>query len=274
MAVPRLAVLVTAIPALVAGCGGGDKPAAPTAEDQVRAAATRLVTTYDSTVVCDRLVTQRLVDEVFAGDREACRSSNIADPPNPEDGKTKVVDVAVTGPRAAVELRQEGGRVAGAGGHFAFVREAGAWKLDRFEDDYLRSVMVESIDAAGAADTGALTDPPLRRCMRANTETLPMASVRAFIYATMNRDRQKAAKLGNAQVEQCPDELAEYVATTIVDAVAEDRGPAFRRCAKRALRPWLEVLDLSRLVLKGNTSDAGTAALQGLALDVHKRCSK
>jgi hypothetical protein len=242
----------------------------------VRAAAQRVIDTHDPEVLCTELVTAAFVDDVFAGKRQACVRSSLADPST--DGSTdRVVDVAVTGDTASAQLRAEGGKIDGAGGHATFKREGTTWKLDRFEDDYIRSNLTTSIKVAAAAGgTGALSDPALGACMLHNAQTMPAAKARAFLFAALNPNRAQAVKLGNRQIEQCPDELAGYVATRLANGLFRDRGasPAFVRCAKRELRGLLSLTDLASTALRGNTSDAGTAALAGLAQGVEDTCGK
>ena len=275
-----LMVVLLAISAVVAaGCGGGSESertaTTPTAEEQVRAAATRLAATRNGTLVCTRLVTRRVLDDLFEGSAETCAKSTFSDAPE-DGGTTKVLGVAVEpgGTRASVEVRQVGGKGDGLGGHEEFVREGPAWKLDRFELDYLRSVMTTSIAVAGKSKgTGALTEPTLRRCMLAHVETTRPSQLRTFIGASIRKD-PKAEDMAIKLAEKCPDELATYVTNAIVKALVKDgkQSPAFVRCAKRQLRGFLSLTQLAGTALKGNTSDATTAALQGIAMGVRQNC--
>jgi len=274
-----MVVLLTISAAVAAGCGGGSESertaTTPTAEEQVRAAATRLAATRNATVVCTRLVTRRVLDDLFKGSAETCAKSTISEAPT-GGGTTKVLGVAVApgGARASVEVRQVGGEADGLGGHEEFVREGAAWKLDRFELDYLRSVMTTSIAVAGKSKgTGALTEPTLRRCMLAHVETTRPSQLRTFIGAAIRKD-PKAADMANELAEKCPDELATYVTNAIVKALVKSgkSTPGFVRCAKRQLRGFLSLTELAATALKGNTSPATTAALQGIAMGVRQNC--
>lgn len=278
MLASRLAPLAL-LAVLLAGCGGGDDPATTAGtsttagpEQEVQAAAERLLETRDAAVVCAELTTAGFVEEVFGGRRAACSRSAIADAS--EEGEEEVVAVEVDGERAAVELRQAGGPADGAGGHATFVREGETWKLDRFEDDYVRSILGESIVAAGAAGgTGAFTEPSLRDCMVDRVETLPAPAVRRILWATLNPDRDAAYAALNAQLAKCPDELATYVTDQLVEGVFAGKGsPAFLRCARRELRALLSLTDLTELALRGNSSGAGSAAIGGLVLGVQRNC--
>jgi hypothetical protein len=272
-----LIVLLGAAAGLVAGCGGGnDEPSKPlTPKEQVRAAANRLTTTYDSAVVCNRLVTQRLIDDVFEGDRQACRDSSIADPPKPGEGTTKVVDVAVSGPTAKVEMRQAGGVADGAGGHYSFAREGRAWKLDGLEIDYLHSVLVAGMVAAGKdKSAGAFAYPPLRDCLVAHARTLKQTEAETFVYASLRGDQEQAAKAAISLAEKCPDPLGRYVAKEIADALAEhgSTSDAFNRCVRRNVRDLLSLTDLASTALKGTTDDASKAALESVAAASARAC--
>jgi len=277
MSLARRAPLLLALStALVAGCGGDsdepDKPAAPSPQEQVRAAAQNVITERDASVLCRRLVTQAFVEEVFDGDAAACADSELADaPPN---GQQVVGDIQVTGPKASVEIVQRGGDHDGLGGHYAFVREGDAWKLDRFEDDVVRASLVVSAGAAGdAGDSSAFSYPPLRDCVTERFESMPMKQARGFLFAVLNKEPQ-ARKLGNNLLKGCPRELAGYVADRLANGLGEGRSEEYVDCMRREMETLLFVTGLSAKALKGNTNGANTAALSGIALAADKECRK
>jgi hypothetical protein len=259
--------------ALVAGCGGSEKDRVRTAADpetdRVRAAAEALVQLKDPRAACEERVTRRFIDEMFEGSVRSCIKNTVDDAE--QQAQTEVGAIELTGDRARVTLTFTGGRLAGTSGHASFAREAGDWKLDRYDDDMVRAV----IDAAvQSVDGGLVATPAMRTCFAKQTKALSAADVREFFVLSMRGD-PRFRKLGNGLLAKCPDELAEVVADRIVDALeaAGERSPAFRRCARRELRGLLGVTKLGKYALKGNTDWASTAALQGLVLGVNKACS-
>lgn len=149
-----LIALAVALPA----CGGDDGGGTPSAREQVRAAAERVLATSDAELFCTRLVTQRLLDDVFLGERKVC----VKAPANQEedDGPTKsaVTSVDVRGDRATVELRSKAdGEPAGS---HEYARERGRWKLDRFGDAYIDRVFALGLEVAGGGRR------PCPRCAR------------------------------------------------------------------------------------------------------------
>jgi hypothetical protein len=260
--------------ALAAGCGGsgggGGTTAPPTPEEQVRAAAQRVIDATDGTVICARLVTDRFIEETFEGDRQACVETTGKD-----DGASKqqITDVQVRGTQAAVQIRHDGGETDGVTGHVAFVRDGRTWKLDRYESDYLMSIYRVSADlAAQRGDNKALAYAPLRRCMAQRVAEAPEQQMRRFVLGAARHD-PAAMRQANRFLESCPKELSAYVAKTIADSLAQDgHTDAFLNCMRRRMAVYLQATGLAKDALKGNTSDAGTSAIGGVALAVQKQC--
>jgi hypothetical protein len=102
---------------------------------------------------------------------------------------------------------------------------------------------------------------------------MPAASVRKFVEASLRKD-PAASDMVIKQAEKCPDALAGYVANALTNALAkgEKRSDAYLRCMKRGLRNFLSLTELASTALKGNTDDASTAALAGIASGVDKSC--
>jgi hypothetical protein len=261
---------------LAAGCGGGeDAPETtppPSPRQQVQAAAQRLLSERDASVVCRTLVTDAFVQQAFGGDVQACARSEIADAP--QTGKQVVGDVRVTGPQASVEVVQRGGDQDGLGGHYTFVREGRSWKLDDLQDDLVRTLLVLAAGEAGrAGGTGAFTYAPLRACVTKRFRSMPIDDARAFLFAGL-RKADNAKKLGNKLIASCPKQLAGYVADGLADGLAEDHSPAYVDCMRRELTGLLWATGLAKVALKGNTTGAGNAAVQGLALGADRTCAK
>lgn len=263
--------------ALLTGCGGSDDPAPPpppTPQQQVKAAAQKLLDEHDAAVVCRSLVTRGFVQEVFAGDLQACAASDIAKAPT--QGRQVVGDIEVGGRKASVEIVQRGGQHDGISGHYALVRDGRTWKLDAFEDDVIRTSLVLSADAAGKSDGGgAFTYAPLRACATKRMQAMPIDKARAFLFAGL-QGSAKAKKLGNAILTQCPRELAGYVADRLATGINEDgkHSQAWVNCMRRQLTGLLLATGLAKHALSGNTDDVGTSALGGLAIGANRTCAR
>jgi hypothetical protein len=261
-----LTVLAAFVAVLLTSCGdSSDEPASP--REQARQAAVEILRAKDPERLCATLVTDRLLQEVYLGDRGKCIENARSDE---DPGKPRVGNVTVAGRRADVKLSVEGGAGDGVSGTVELARERGGWKLDRFGADYLRSTFDASIDQVS---TGALSLPAMRACMSEQAASMPEPLLRRFIYRAFRGDR-RASQTTIAVAERCPDALATFVAGEIVRVLTEegDASPAFRRCAERKIRTQLRISGLASKVLKHNTSDAGTAALQGLTLGVANAC--
>lgn len=249
------------------GCGGDSEPEATRPEDRLRNDAERVLSTRDAQLACTKLVTQRFIDEVYEGDRDTCVKTQITDPE--ESGKPVIRDVLIDGDRGTVRVTLAGGRGDGLEGELEFVREGGAWKLDRYGADLLRGQFIVAIEQT---QTGALSVPEMRTCMAEQARTMPEPLVRRFIYRASRRD-PKAIDTMLRIAERCPDALAIYVAREIVKALDPGARPAFVRCAERRLRASLSLTKLASRALRGNTDSASRAALSGLALGVQQACA-
>lgn len=280
LALLALLALLAALSVLAAACGGGgDDPEPsepsdpPSAEEEVRTAVVEILAETDGTVVCEQHVTARFLEEVFRGDRERCAEA-AAPEPGEEPDDAEVLTVEVAGEEATVEVAHRGGALDGLEGDLGLVREGEAWKLDRYGDDYLRSVFAKSADAAAdAGGTGAMTYAPLRECMVEQVTGEPAPKMRRFVLASIRED-PTAKKAANDYLAACPKELTGYVTEAITAELSKgDSSPAFVRCVRKAIGGLLYATGLSKEVLKGNVTGASTAALQGLALGAAQQCA-
>ena len=254
-------------------CGGDDpEPAKPaTPEEQVRAAATKVLnsTEADAKAVCTTLVTERLIDEVYKGDRQACIDSPVNDDEEGDPGKPKVDSVTVEGARADVVSSVEGGSGDGTRGTLLFAREGGSWKLDRFGTDYLRSAFAAAIKST---DEGALSLPEMKTCLAAKAKKMRESQLRRFIYQSI-RDDPKVKATTIALAGKCPEPLAKFVAMQIGDALAKDgKKPAYVRCMKEQLAFLLGVTGLADEALKAGDDDLSATALTAVVSGADKNC--
>lgn len=263
---PFLALVLAAAVALVAvACGSESSP-----EDEVREAAVAAASTKDSKRFCRNMVTDHFVEEVFGGDVKACIDSSVVDD-NP--GKPVVSTIALQGEdetRALVAMRVKGGESDGVAGHVRFAKEGDAWKMDRFENDYLRSVFAVGI---GRIDEGAVSTPEMQDCMGKQFDKLSDSELRTFTFTSL-ADPDAGAKQALTLAKRCRLPLAEYAADTFADALAEDddADPAYVECIRKELTTWLELTNITSELLVDDPNFAVLAALEGLAAGARKNC--
>lgn len=265
-----LAGLALALALVLGACGSGSdslEPDPPSAREQVRAVALRVLQTGDPQVGC-RLMTRRYVAETF-GTQAGC----LADDGDDELSGARVEQVVVRGSRATAEVEVPPAdglpRIAGT---LELAREGGAWRVDRSGDDFLRSLLVASAGKPG--DRGLAASAPVRRCMQKQFAAISDQAVRRLTTLASSRDpRLRRATL--RLVGRCPVAVADHVAAELVRALRrEGRSPAFLRCMRRELRTYLAVTGLGTRALRGNASDAGTAAIGGVALAAQNICAR
>lgn len=262
-----LLALVLGLSACGGSSSGPDEPDPPTAQEQVRAAALKLLGASDPQVGCS-VVTRRYVAETY-GTMARC----LADDGDEALRGGRVEAIVMRGERATatVEVPPADG-LARIAGTLELAREGGAWRVDRSGTDFLRSLLVASAGKPG--DRGLAASPPIRACMQKQFAAVSDGAVRRFATLASSRDRglQRATL---RLVERCPAAVADYVAAEIVSALRrEGRPPAFLRCMRRELRTYLMVTGLGPRALRGNASDAGTAAIGGVAVAAQSICTR
>jgi hypothetical protein len=265
---PLLALVLAAALALTAASCGSGSETSP--EDEVREAAVAAVGSKDAKRLCRTMVTDHFVEEVFGGDLKACVTSSIVDD-NP--GKPIVSTIALQGEdetAALVAVRMRGGESGGVAGHVRFAKEGEEWKLDSFENDYLRSVFDVGI---GQIDEGAISTPAMQACMGKQFDKLSDQELRTFTFTSL-ADPAVAEKQVIALAERCRVPLAEYAADTFADALAEedDVKPAYVECIRKELFTWLELTNISGELIVDKPSWAVVAALEGIAEGSIKNC--
>jgi hypothetical protein len=272
---PRaVAVLVVCVLSLC-GCGGGGEPAArkpaptPDPTAQLRAAAEKVLSTQDGYAVCYELASERFIRAVFK-DKDKC--TNLRKVLGP--GDPKAVDVAIAGNTADATMRYENGAVAGEFGTLSFVREGKAWKLDKLDDAFMHSAFEASMQVF---TTGALAVPEVQRCMAARGGKMSDAAVRSYVYQLFRSD-PKAGRTAVKIAEQCPEQLAIYVAEELTDIWRQQgKSEKFLDCAQRELEGLIMLTGVAKYALKGGASDAGgfsSAIFVGLMSGVQKHCRK
>lgn len=122
---------------MVAGCGGDDPPSD---NKQIASVLRRTATATDVKVQCETAVSRRFIQEVY-GNLEHCRSVNEPDQDHDLSTGATIVEMRVDADKATSRMMIVGGALDGVSGRLALVRTNGAWKLDRFGVDFLRSAI-------------------------------------------------------------------------------------------------------------------------------------
>lgn len=165
----RLCLIVTCV--VVVGCGQDDPPSDI---KQIASVLKRATISADVEVQCERTVSRRFVQEVY-GTLEHCRSVN--DPDDVLSTGATIVETRVDADKATTRVAIAGGALDGVSGRVALVRIDGAWKLDRFGADFLRS----AIEHFPAGTSGAVLKQ--RACVARASHNLSTRSLRPAVTA-------------------------------------------------------------------------------------------
>jgi hypothetical protein len=271
-----LSALLAVLAGVLVACGGADDkgggapPATgpPSPEQDARRAAQTILDGNDARTLCTRLVTRRLLSDMYKGDRQRC----IAEPVNDhgtDAGTTKITGVTVDGATASVAVTTVGGEADGAAGTLELVREGNAWKLDALGADYLRAAFLIAI---GQVHTGAIGHPAMRACFAKQARTMSEPRLRRVMSQGARDDPAVRGTL-IAMAEKCPEALHAYIAQTLGDAIEKDGfRPAFVRCFKRELENFLPLVPISGELLMEDPDGITRAALAGLMTGIRKIC--
>ena len=270
----RILICLFAAAFVLSSCGGETDPA-----DQVTEVADKISQAEpedEIREVCEELLTPAFLEEVYRGSVAKCE----AKPPNDEEedenaGQAEVESVEVDGSKASARMAVVGGKAKGIEGTWTFAEADGKWRLDRLEDDFLRASLTKS---TAVVDGGALSYEPLRKCMGKQFEALPSAELRKLMFQIMRGDEEKGMKSVLEVSDSCPGQLAGYVANELATKVIGEQGgtPAQVRCARKNLKPLLQLTGLSSMAISASidsgSSSAVPAALAGLIGGAMKDC--
>lgn len=169
----RLCLIVTCV--VVVGCGQDDRPSDI---KQIASVLKRAAISADVEVGCETTVSRRFVQEVY-GTLEHCRSVNDPDADDYLPTGVTVVKSRVDADKATTRMTIVGGTLDGVSGRVALVRIDGAWKLDRFGADFLRS----AIEHFPAGTNGAVVKQ--RACVARASHNLSTRSLRRAVNALL-----------------------------------------------------------------------------------------
>lgn len=252
----------------LAACGDSG----PSTEEEVRAAATRAIEAADPKPFCRHLVSAGYVKRIYDGDVQKCITSEGSVPE--DSGKARVTAIALDPKgetRATVAIAVEGGSLDGSSGHVEMVEEGDAWKLDDYQDDYLRSAFLAAIQTV---DEGAISTGAMKACFTRQVKTLDAATIRKLNFASDSDEQEALNKELKKLAENCPHALADYGAKTLTEGLAEKRSPAFARCIRKDLFFLLDITNLAPELLTEHPSFAAEAALDGIVESAKEHCEK
>lgn len=263
-ALPAALALLTACALSACGSSG------PSAEDEAGKAAVRALQAKSAKQFCQRLASERLIEEFVAGDSGSCVEASSVVSENP--GKASVSEVALhdDDSQATVAVRIEGGETDGVSGHVEVTREGGRWLLDRYGDDFVRSSLLVGIREV---DEGALSNQRMKACMGGQIEKLDDNRIREIHRAGISGGEVLIRAL-LPFAENCPRALAEYGADEFTDGLAgRGNGTAYVACLHDELEKLLLITDIAPDLIGGSPDPAAVAALEGIAAGAKRNCT-
>ena len=272
----RITVIITLalIPFVFSACGGASSD-----EDQIKDAVDQIATAKEQNEieeVCDNLFTPAFLQEVYGGERAQCLKKPLNEEDEFEDqGETTVasVDIDSDSAFASVKIETVGGDTDGVNGTWKMLKDGGDWKLDRIQDDYLRS---EFTKATQLVDGGMIAYEPMRKCFLSKIPDLDSKPLRAITFGEASGDKKASFEAGNKIAESCPHALDLYVAQSLADKVLSKKKVSDKvtKCAQKKLVFLLDVTGLSEDTLKQNNrfGDSTSVAIATLIASAVRDC--
>lgn len=271
-----LALLVAVLTALgLAACGGGGSSTdeGPTAEEEVKVAAVRAAENGDAAGFCREEASKAYIARIYGGDVKKCAGSDGTVPEHPSEATASKVKVKRDQRHATVTVSLSGGDLDGASGAIEMVKEDGAWKVDEFDDAFIRSAFLASIKTV---DEGAVSTPGMKACFTKQIKAMPAATIRDLTYASDQGNVKEQNKGLLKMAEKCPESaLAEYGARTLTDELNIKPGvhkPGYVKCLRKELEFLLEVTGITTELLAEHPGFAAVAALEGIVEGAKKNC--
>jgi hypothetical protein len=259
----------------LAACGGGGSTAddSPSPEEEAKVAAVRAVENGDAATFCRAQVSEAYIARIYGGDVGKCVDAEGAVPEAAGKAKASAAVVRPDGRHATVTVSIEGGSLDGSAGDVAMVKEEGAWKVDDYADDFIRSAFLASIRTT---DEGAVSTPEMKACFSRQVKQLPAATIRHLTYAS-DADEQKAMNASLLKMaKKCPESaLAEYGARTLTEGLHPKKGvhkAGYVKCLHKEIHFLLEVTGLTSELLVEHPNFAAVAALDGIVEGAKKNC--
>lgn len=271
-----IALLAAILAALGLGaCGGRGSSTddGPTAEEEVKAAAMRAVENPDAAAFCRREVSKGYLAKIYDGDVGECADSDGSVPTRPSKATASGARVQPDQRHATVTVSLKGGDLDGTSGGMEMVKEGGAWKVDEFDDRFVRSAFLASIVAV---DEGAISTPGMKKCFSRQVKAMPAAAVRELTYASNADDVKGQNEQLLKMAEKCPESaLAEYGARALTDELDVAKGdhkPGYVKCLRKEIEFFLELTGITTELLADKPSFAAVAALEGIVEGAKENC--
>jgi hypothetical protein len=259
---------------LLAACGGGGaSDDGSTAEEEVKAATVRALESDDAATFCRKEASKGYIRRIYHGDVAACAKSEGSVPEEASTVRATKAVVKADETRAEVTVVLKGGNYDGATGGVEMVKERGAWKLDDYDDAFVRSSFLAAIQTL---DEGAISTPGMKACFTRQVKTMPVAQVRELTDTSAADEEKKGKKLLLGMAEKCPESaLAEYGATTLTEGLSEEGGkhkPGYVKCLYKEFKAFLELTEITTELLEEHPNFAAVAALEGIAEGAKQNC--
>jgi len=259
----------------LAACGGGGSSTedGPTAEEEVKVAAVRAVENQDAASFCHKEASKAYLEKIYGGDVKRCASSEGTVPKHPSKASAGAAKVRPDQRHARVTVSLVGGDLDGTTGGVEMVKEEGAWKVDEYDDAFVRSAFLASIKTV---DEGAVSTPGMKACFSRQIKELPAATIRHLTYAADAGDTKTQNKGLLKMAAKCPESaLAEYGARTLTDELDIKPGvhkPGYVKCLYKEIHFLLEVTGITTELLVEHPNFAAVAALEGIVEGAKKNC--
>jgi hypothetical protein len=255
------------------GGGGDSTDAGPTVEEEVKGAAVAAVEDGDAGSFCRTQASKAYLKKVYGGDAKECAKSEGTVPKHPPKAVAGAAKVAPDQTHATVTVSLEGGDLDGTTGGIVMVKEGGAWKVDEFDDDFIRSSFLASVKTV---DEGALSTPGMKACFTRQIKGLPAATVRHLTYDADAGDVEGQNKGLLKLAENCPQSaLAEYGARALTDELDIKPGqhkPGYVKCLYKGIYFGLEVSGITTELLAPHPNQVAVAALEGIVEGAKAHC--
>jgi hypothetical protein len=259
----------------LAACGGSGSSTddGPTAEEEVKVAAVRAVENDDAGSFCRTEAGRAYLKKIYDGDVKKCAESEGTVPKHPSKARAGTAKVRPDQRHATVTVSLTGGDLDGTAGAIEMVKEGGAWKVDEFDDAFIRSAFLASIETV---DEGAVSTPGMKACFAKQIKAMPAGTIRHLTYASDQGDIKEQNKGLLKMAEKCPESaLAEYGARTLTDELDVTKGdhkPGYVKCLRKELEFLLEVTGITTELLVEHPGFAAVAALEGILEGAKKNC--
>jgi hypothetical protein len=248
----------------------GEEARSP-AEEEARAAAVAATDNDDAKTFCHEQVTAAFIKRVYGGSLKKCVGSEGTLPEHP--GKATAGDTKLDPDEegADVQISIAGGSLDGATGGVEMVKEGGAWKIDDYDDDFLRSSFLASIRSV---KEGAISTPGMKACFTRQLQTLPAATVRELSYLSYSGDEASEFSGMKKIAQKCPQSaLAEYGATALTAEIeAKGHKPGYRKCLYGEIKGALELTGITLQLFGEHPNQAAVAALEGIVEGAKSNC--